>query len=222
MNQHLKKAFDELQRNVSQLASTVQEQVGLGLQAFLNRDPVLAADVRKADKDVDSREVDVEEECLKILALYQPVANDLRFVVTVLKVNNDLERIGDLAVHMAERATFIATCGDIPYPIDFRVMGGCVQGMLSSAVLALSTHDTELARQVLSSDEKINKFHVDNYDRIEQEIAKNPQNTKFFIQVLSISRYLERIADLATNISEDVVYLEEGMIVRHNFKNNRG
>ncbi len=222
MNVHLNNALRELQINVAQLAALVQERVGLALQAFLERDDKLAAKVRIGDAEIDKREVDIEEECLKILALYQPVAHDLRFVVTVLKVNNDLERIADLAVHIAERAAFVTNYKNIEFPVDFRVMGGCVQEMLSSAVLAMSTHDAKLAREVCGSEGTINKYHVENYDKIEQEIAKRPEHTKFFIQVLSISRYLERIADQATNISEDVIYLEEGSIVRHHFSTPRG
>ena len=157
----------------------------------------------------------MEEECLKILALHQPVAIDLRFVVAVLKLNSDLERIGDLAVNIAERAQFLSTREPVPVPLDFGGMAQATRNMLRRALDALVNMDIGAAWEVLKSDDVVDEINREMFVQVQDGIRKHPDMLEALIHLLSASRHLERIADLATNIAEDVIYMVDGEIVRH-------
>jgi phosphate transport system protein len=175
----------------------------------------LAKEVIDEDDLIDDKEVRIEEECLKILALYQPVANDLRFVITVLKVNNDIERVGDLAVNIAERAFYLSTREMLDVTVDLPEMVSDVMKMLRGSLDALTKKDTELARQIIAMDDKVDEANRKVYKVLQQLMYKNPETIKRALHLLSTSRHLERIADMATNICEDVVYMVEGEVIRH-------
>jgi len=160
-------------------------------------------------------EVDVEEECLKILALYQPVAIDLRFIITALKINNDLERIGDLAVNIAERSEFLARQPEVHVPLDLEKMTEKTQSMLTKSLDALVNMDCDLAHQVCAADDEVDAMNRQMYLTVQDGIRQHPEQLESLIHLLSASRHLERIADHATNIAEDVIYMAEGQIVRH-------
>jgi phosphate transport system protein len=160
-------------------------------------------------------EVDVEEECLKILALHQPVAIDLRFIVTALKINNDLERIGDLAVNIAERSEFLAGQEPISVPFDFEAMAEKTQWMVTESLDSLVDMDCKRAYQVCAADDEVDALNRKMYKQVEASIIAHPRWTRCLFHLLSVSRHLERIADHATNIAEDVIYMVEGKIVRH-------
>ncbi len=182
---------------------------------MINRDRNLANTVIEADTEIDRMEVDVEEEVLKILALYQPVAADLRFVVAVLKINNDLERMGDLARNIAKRVVFLASCDRFDLPVDFRGMATRAQGMVKDSLDALVNSDTALAHKVRDSDDEVDALRRIIEKQIEQQIAAHSERTDCLMRLSSVARHLERIADMATNIAEDVIYMVEGEIVRH-------
>lgn len=160
-------------------------------------------------------EVDLEEDCLKILALHQPVAIDMRFIVAVLKINNDLERIGDLSVNIAERAISLARQVRTETPFDFDGMAVKVQSMLHRSLDALVNSDARLAREVLTSDDEIDAIHRQMYEDVKKAIVECPDKIDSLIQLLAVSRNLERIADHTSNIAEDVIYLVDGEIIRH-------
>jgi phosphate transport system protein len=160
-------------------------------------------------------EVDLEEECLKILALHQPVAIDLRFIIAVLKINNDLERIADLAVNIAERTVGLSGMSRVEIPFDFAGMARRAETMLNMSLDALVQLDTGIAHQVIALDDEVDAMHSANYGLIKAQILARPETLDALIQHLSLSRHLERIADLATNIAEDVIYMIDGVIVRH-------
>ena len=198
------------------LADIVQLRLKRAIESVIDQDLSIAQEVIKGDDEIDRLEVDLEEECLKFLALYQPVATDLRVVVTVLKMNNDMERIGDIAANIAERAVFITGHNDgAELPIDLQDYSAKVQTMLASSIRALMQNDPHLARDVCRMDEDVDYIHAEAYRIIGDRIVADPQRVQYYLQVISISRYLERIADLATNIAEDVIYLVEGAIMRH-------
>ncbi|MGH8015609.1 MAG: phosphate signaling complex protein PhoU, partial [Candidatus Zixiibacteriota bacterium] len=148
-------------------------------------------------------------------ALYQPVATDLRFIIAILKINSDIERIGDLAVNIAQRAKTLAESKNKTMPFDLSGMFRLTTSMVKKSTDALVLLDSSLARDVGAMDDKIDDLHKGAYKTVEAEIVKDPQSVEYFINLLGVSRYLERIADHATNIAEDVVYLVEGTIVRH-------
>jgi phosphate transport system protein len=160
-------------------------------------------------------EVELEEECLKVLALNQPVAGDLRFIVSIMKINNDLERVGDLTVNIAERAKFLSTRERPDIPLDFLQMTKKTQAMLRRSLDALMNRNAEAAHEVLLADDEIDAINREMYVKIQEEIHKKPAQMESLIHLLSCSRHLERIADLATNIAEDIIYMIEGAIVRH-------
>jgi phosphate transport system protein len=221
MGKHLERELEKLERQVLSLSAVVEENVRRAVQALEKADEKLAQKVIETDIEVDHAEVDVEEECLKLLALYQPVAIDLRFIVAVLKINNDLERIGDLAVNIAERALFLATEPPVTTSFDFLGMAEKAQAMVRKSLDALVSMDAGLAREVCASDDEIDAMNRRMYQQVEEGIQEHPDQMRSLVHILSTSRHLERIADHATNIAEDVIYMIEGIIARHRTEDYR-
>jgi phosphate transport system protein len=215
MSVHLSNALEGLKRDILRLASLVEDQVLRSVESQSTHNTALAQEVVNRDEMVDDIEVEIEERCLQVLALYQPVAKDLRYVVSILKINNDLERVGDAAVSIAERALFLSEHRLPIVPIEFQGLAARAREMLRKSIDAMIRYDAQLAREVCRADAEVDKIHAENYLRIEEAIVKYPTEAALFMQFMSISRSLERIADQATNIAEDVVYLVEGRIVRH-------
>lgn len=215
MSKHLEVELSKLKKKLLSLSSIVEESVYKAAKAISDRDAILAKSVVEGDHDVDLMEVEVEEDCLKALALYQPVAMDLRFVVATLKINNDLERIGDLAVNIAERVIFLNQEKPVEIPFDFEEMARKTRSMLARALDSLIQYDSLIAQNVCRADDEIDEINRQVYQIIYREIRKDPDRVIPLIHYLSISRHLERIADYATNIAEDVIYMIEGRIVRH-------
>lgn len=215
MSLHLEKAVDKLKKMLLTLSGIIEENLGESIKAVLARDTVRAKELYDSDDQVDQMEVDIEEECLKILALHQPVAVDLRFIIAVLKINNDLERIGDLSVNLARIAGFILETPGCDIPFDYISMGDKVRAMLRKSLDSLVNMDVELAREVCKSDDEIDQTNRMVYKLISDLMKKHPEKYDCLINAISISRYLERIADSTTNIAEDVIYMVEGKIVRH-------
>jgi phosphate transport system protein len=216
MTMHLHRAIEELKRRILELSALVEERVYRALKAVEERNAELAAEVIAGDNTIDLMEVEVEEECLKILALHQPVATDLRFIVAVLKINNDLERIGDLAVNIASRAKALCAIKAPPaVHVDFQGAEGKVQQMLRRSLEALVNLDEQVAKWVCTSDDAIDDINRSVHKQVIQAIREHPADVDRLILLLSVSRNLERIADHATNIAEDVLYMVRGEIVRH-------
>jgi phosphate transport system protein len=184
-------------------------------QAIEQTDQALAARIVETDWEVDEAEVEIEEECLKILALHQPVAVDLRFLVAVIKINNDLERIADEAMNIAERVISIAKREDPGYRFDYVTMASKAENMLKKSLDSLVNLDVDLAFKVVMCDDEVDAMHRDAYQRNCREMSRRPEAIKYLLNYYLISRHLERIADHATNIAEEVIYLIEGEIVRH-------
>ncbi len=216
MSFHLQTEIGKLKKKILALSAVVEDDVGRAIRSILERDTKLAMRVIDMDEEIDRTEVDVEEECLKILALHQPVAIDLRYIVVVLKINNDLERIGDLAVKIAERAMFLNNQPLFEVPFDLRGMAEKVQWMLHRSLDALVNLDLEVARTVCVTDAEVDAIHSGVYDLVLEEIRRKPEHLESLLRLLSVPRCLERIADHATNIAEDVIYMINGEIVRHN------
>lgn len=209
------KEVGTLKTMLLELSALVESNLHRAVMAVANRDAEEARVLIAADEEVDAREVAIEEECLKVLALHQPVAIDLRFVVAVLKINNDLERIGDVCVNMAERALLL---GDKVFPelqVDLVDMASLVERMLRDCLDALVHLDAALAKKVRNSDDAVDEINRRNYETIRAGISKHPEYFTPYLHLLSVSRHLERVADHATNIAEDVIYMVEGTIVRH-------
>jgi len=215
MPAHLLREVENLKRDILTLGTLAEQAVRDATRAIAERDEVLARQVIDNDLKLDEMEVHVEENCLKILALYQPVATDLRFIIAVLKINNDLERVGDLAVNVAERAAFLATQPPVDIEFNFQRMAAKAQEMLKRSLDALVGFNAEMADEVCVSDDEIDAMNRQVYLMVEEAIHAHPDQTESLIHTLSVSRHLERIADHATNIAEDVIYMINGSIVRH-------
>lgn len=216
---HLRREIENLKKEILTLGAMVESAVREATAAIVNRDEALARHIIDNDFRIDEMELQVEESCLKLLALYQPVATDLRFIIAVLKINNDLERVGDLAVNVAERAAFLATQPPVRVSLDFQTMAGKAQNMLKTSLDGLVNLSASQARAVLIGDDEIDAMNRQMYVLIQQAIKARPEETEPLIHLLSVSRHLERIADHATNIAEDVIYMIEGAIVRHKTEN---
>lgn len=220
MSQHLLREITRVKQQILTLGAEVEDALRQAVASLISRNTEQAKRVLSADTEIDQHEVDIEEDCLKILALHQPVAVDLRFLIAVLKINNDLERIGDLAVNIAERSLSLSLQPPIAPPFDLALMAERVQGMVHRSLDALVDMNTALARQVLVDDDLIDSAHRQMYDRVKEAIRKDTSRTDELIQLLTVSRYLERVADHATNIAEDVIYLVDGQIARHRPENH--
>ena len=215
MTKHIERQISHLKERILRVGTLVEEAISKSITALINRDVHLAQRVMASDEEIDRMEVEVEEECLKILALYQPVAADLRLVVAVLKINNDLERMGDLAKNIAKRVAQLAAGKPYELPPEIRVMAMQAQDMVKQCLDAVVNGDPALARQVREEDDAVDAARQKIQRRVMQGIRENPDDVESLLRINSVSKHIERIADMATNIAEDVVYMVEGEIVRH-------
>lgn len=215
MRVHLQRDIDKLKRRLLVLSAEAEEDVRLATRALAERNEALAREVLAREVQTNAMEVDIEEDCLKILALHQPVAGDLRQVIAALKIDRDLERIADLAAHIAERslALFARPPLDIPFRLD--EMGAKVQAMLKKSLDAFVSLNSAAAHEVCAMDGEINAIKKDTFRQVRDAVMKAPVLFDSLMQVMHIARHLERIADHATNIAEDLIYLVDGRIVRH-------
>ena len=215
MTSLLHKELGQLEKQLLTLTAVVEESVQQAIKALSGHNRELAQKVIDNDDHINRLEVDLEEECLKVLALHQPVANDLRMIVAVLKINNDLERIADQAANICERALAISESPKMICPLELDKMGGKVIDMLEKALNSLVNADLEMARNVLELDDEVDAIHSGNYKSFKDYVRHHPDSVDIVLSYLTVSRHLERVADLATNIAEEVIYLNEGSIVRH-------
>src|SRR5262245_7379245 len=215
MSKHLQRDIDSLNSELLNISSMVEEMIDKATQALASRRYDLADEVVKSDEFVDQHEVHVEEECLKMLALHQPVAVDLRRIATVMKVNNDLERIADLAVSIAQRAQAVDQFPGFTIPDRVPAMVVLATQMVRGAMNAFVNMDTANARRIIAMDKSVDQYNRDIISELQTMMQKRPEAVPPALHCFSAVRHIERIADHATNIAEDVIYLAEGDIVRH-------
>jgi len=215
MPKRLQKELEKIKKRILGLGAMVEERVRMAIKAIELTDGELANQIMKTDYEIDELEVEVEEECLKILALHQPVAVDLRFLIAVIKINNDLERIGDEAANIAKRVENISRRRRVDLPVEYTGMAEKAASLLRMSLDSLVRLDLDLAFRVLILDDEVDEMHREIYDKIKEAMAQKPESVGYLINFLTISRHLERIADHCTNIAEEVIYLVEGEIVRH-------
>jgi phosphate transport system protein len=215
MSAHFLRDVDKLKRQILALSAEVESDLRLAVRAVEERNEQLARHVVDRETQTNAMEVEVEDDCLKILALHQPVATDLRYIIAILKINQDLERIGDLAVHIAERGLFL--CAQSPLNIPFRLgeMADKAQAMLKKVLDAFVNLNEAAAHEVCAADSEIDAINRDIFQQVKKAVTQNPALFESLLHIMHIARHLERIADHATNIAEDLIYLIEGRIVRH-------
>jgi phosphate transport system protein len=215
MTRHFLREMDQLARDIMVMGGLCEEAVKKAVKAFLVSDHAAARTVIDGDKEVNALELRIEEEVLKILALYGPTAKDLRFVVGVFKITNDLERVGDLAVNIAERALGREGREDREGLAELGAMGEQVGAMLRGALDAFVSQDRTRAEHVLKMDDQVDDLLVKTYEQQRGVMESGQGEIRSGLLILSTAKYLERIADHCTNVAEDVVYMVAGDIVRH-------
>jgi phosphate transport system protein len=215
MSTHLSGAIEDLKKGILALGTVVEENLLKAMRALETRDGKLATSIIENDTEVDRMEVELEEDCLKTLALHQPVAIDLRYIVAILKINNDLERIGDLAVNIAQRAEYLNARERAEIDFDYLDMARKAERMLEKSLDALVNLDIRVAREVCASDDEVDEMNRQMLRTVQAAIQENPEGMDRYLQYLLVARHLERVADHATNIAEDVIYMVGGEIVRH-------
>jgi phosphate transport system protein len=215
---HLDREIDNLKKKLLTLSALVEENARRALLAVESGDVSLAVTAIESDFQIDLMEVEIEEDCLKTLALYQPVAVDLRFLVAAVKINATLERIGDVAVNIAERAVAMAEGERPAVAFDVAGMADKAQAMISQSLDALVNGDTLTARGVLAADDEVDDLDAVFCDLLLAEIREHPSQVDGLLALQQVSRFIERLADHATSIAEDVIYMVEGEIPRHHAK----
>ncbi|MBC8316467.1 MAG: phosphate signaling complex protein PhoU [Desulfobulbaceae bacterium] len=213
------KEIDNLRSKFLILGSMVEDRVRKACSAINTRDPEIVHYILTSDYEVDDMEIEIEEDCLKILALHQPVARDLRFIISIIKINNEMERIADYAQKIARRIEgikqdIVPLCG-----VDFDIMSEKVITMLRLSLDSLINRDVDLAHKIFILDDDVDAFFIEAIGNIKQELKKTQSHPECLLNAFLIARHLERIADRATNIAEEVIYMVEGEIVRGDHNN---
>jgi phosphate transport system protein len=212
---HLQRDLDNLQRDLVALAGLVEQTIYKSTRALQTRDPGLAREVIDGDGQIDLEDNHINEECLKMLALHQPVARDLRRIAAAMMITTDLERMGDLAEEIAERAVELAMFAPLPIPDKLQRMADLTTMMVRQALDSFVNLDKEQAERVLRMDDEVDRYNNEIIQELIQSMQSSPSMIEPGLSMFSATRHLERIADHATNIAEDVIYLIDGEIVRH-------
>jgi phosphate transport system protein len=216
LGRHFLRDLEALWAGVLKLAAVVEETLNRSVRALCDGRADLADEVKGEELTVDRWEVQIERECLKVLALHQPVASDLRRVAVVLKINGDLERLGDLARHIAKRVRKLAADPRaFPIPEQLESMATEALAQVRDSLDAVTKSDVDLARAVIDGDSRIDRHYRAVLKELKQQIRRDPDRVDNWLRLINTARNLERIADHATNIAESVVYLKEGEIIRH-------
>lgn len=215
MNIHLQRDLDNLRKDILRLGSLVRESTLKSIELFNTQALSLAEEVNTLELHINELEVEIEENCLKILALHQPVAIDLRFIVVVMKVNNDLERMGDQAVNIAKRVTSLMKEESHTFELPLGAMTDTVQDMVALSLEALVNQDPDLARRVVQIDDLLDDLNAKNYQALRAGVEETPALFSQAMSLATVSSNLERIGDLCTNIAEEVIFMVEGKVIRH-------
>jgi phosphate transport system protein len=215
MQRHFHEELEALKQTLLAMGGLVEDQIRRVMKALLERDDVMAQEVVERDRQVNTYDVEVDEQCVSLLALYQPAAGDLRFITTAMKIVTDLERIGDQAVNIAQRVLELNREPQLKPYIDLPRMAAKAQRMVKESLDAFVARDTALARQVCGEDSEVDLLKEQIFRELLTFMMEDPRTIPRAIRLILISRFMERVADHATNIAEMVVYLVEGKMVRH-------
>jgi phosphate transport system protein len=212
---HFVEELDQLKTKLLEMSSLVEAAIQRSISAVTQKDRGAADEVFRNEARINAIEVEIDEFAINLLALHQPMAADLRLIVAALKINTDLERMGDLSVSIAERAMSLMEEPVIKPMIDIPHIAGLVQSMVRKSLDAFVTRDADLARSVLASDDAVDSLRTASYHELVSFMERDPENIKAALDMLAITRNLERLADHSTNIAEDVLFLVKGIDVRH-------
>ncbi|WP_166824342.1 phosphate signaling complex protein PhoU [Thalassoroseus pseudoceratinae] len=215
MTIHLFRDLEEIHRDILSMCAQVEDMIHLAVDSLNEPSPQIVEELQERDTKIDAWDVRIEEDCLKILALHQPVAVDLRRIMAVMKITAELERVADLGVHIAERACGLIGYPELHVPEKLKTMAQVALDMLHRSIDAYVELDSKVARRVCAEDDFVDQMNREMIEGLQKIMKEQPQLAEPAMHVFSASRHIERIADHATNIAEDVVYLVEGEIIRH-------
>jgi phosphate transport system protein len=218
-HRHFQEELDDLKTTLTEMAGLAEESVRGAVKALLERDVEAAKKVIERDERIDEIEVEIDERSVRLLALQQPMAKDLRLITMAMKVSNDLERVGDHAVNIAETVHWLVEGPVFPVVPEIEEMVRLTTAMLKDALDAFIRSDAELARQILKRDDRVDELHENTFRILLTHMMEDPRKISAGMDLLLVSGNVERIADLATNVSEDVIYMVEGSIVKHHAEN---
>ena len=212
---HFQEELEQLKRRLLEMGGLAEEEVRIAIKGLVDRDQTLIDRAIAGDGPVNAMHIEVDSRCFTLLALYQPMAADLRAVVAAVKINTDLERVGDLAVNIAEAAERYIQGAPVKRLIDIPRMAGIAQAMLRDALDAFVRHDLDLAQHVLDEDDKLDALKTQIFRELLTYMLQDPSTIEPALDLILISRHLERIGDHATNIAEDVIFMVSARDVRH-------
>ena len=212
---HFREELEALHRRLLEMGGLAEERVRLAVQTLVDRDAAGIERVLTGDEPVNKLHVEIDDRCFRLLALHQPMATDLRAIVAAVKINTDLERVGDLAINIAEAAKRYITHPPVKKLIDIPQMGDIAQGMLRDALDSYVKRDTVLAQQVLNEDDRLDGLKTQVFRELLTYMLQDPTTVEPAIDLILVSRHLERIGDHATNIAEDVIFMVSARDVRH-------
>jgi phosphate transport system protein len=212
---HFREELEALQGRLLEMGGLAEERVRAALEGLVSRDPVIINKVLSGDEPINQLHIEVDNRCFRLLALHQPMATDLRAIVAAVKINTDLERVGDLAVNIAEASKRYIGHAPVKQLIDIPQMGQIAQAMLRDALDAFVRRNTELAHQVLNEDDRLDSLKTQVFRDLLTHMLQNQSTVEPSIDLILVSRHLERIGDHATNIAEDVIFMVSALDVRH-------
>ncbi len=215
MERLFEEELKQLKEKLLEMSSLVEAALSGSMKALMDRDKKMAQTVVREDDAVNMLEIAIDDLCLRFLALHQPQAGDLRFVAASMRINNELERMGDLAVNIAQRALDLFKVLPINPPADIPKMAEASQGMLKDSINAFINNDPELARAVCVRDDVVDKLNRQVFSELLQVMCKDPKAAERSMEMILVAKNLERIADLATNVCEDVIYMVNGKVIKH-------
>ena len=212
---HFREELEALQARLLEMGGLAEERVQAAVQGLVSRDPALVEKVLHGDEPINQLHIEVDNRCFRLLALHQPMATDLRAIVAAVKINTDLERVGDLAVNIAEAANRYLTHAPVKKLIDIPAMGAIAQTMLRESLDSFVRRDTALAHQVLNEDDRLDGLKTQVFRELLTYMLTDPGTIEAGLDLILVSRHLERIGDHATNIAEDVIFMVSALDVRH-------
>ncbi len=218
MERHFDEELRLLKQKLLQMADTAQSMIGICVQSLVERKESLAQEVFKLEDSVNHMEIEIEEEVLRLLALRQPAARDLRLLTAILKINNDLERVADQSVNIAERALDLLKYPPLKPLIDIPKMAMLAQRMIKGSIEAFVQHDPALAKHVCEDDDEVDRLNDQVFRELLTYMMEDPKSITRAVDLILVSRNIERIADHATNIGEDVIFIEEGKNIKHHLQ----
>ena len=222
MERHFEREIDSLKEQLLLMGGRAEQLVRKGIASLVRRDPELARETLDDDRQIDRLEIEIEERCIRLFALQQPLATDLRFIMAALKISNDLERVGDHGVNIAQSTIRLVEQPQLKPLVDIPRMADLATAMLNDALDAFVRRDSESARRLCRKDDEVDQLNKQVFRELISYMIESPPTISRAMELILVARNLERVADLATNIAEEVVFIHEARIIKHHAEEQAG